>query len=220
MSRWWLLIIILASCNDSGMKENKNLDVIYATYVVSGQEESEFVTTVVQLHSGRPDAPGILLKEPSKILLDDKPMPADSASESGVFYELQIPVEKFVGKHTIRFVDENAKEYKEEFVFNPLILAKEVPETISRKNFFLTFQGMSEKQPVRVVMTDTAIDGEGINEVDTIVNNRLDLSKFSSVLANGPIMLQLFSEQERWLKSYRGEISITYALKREFELKD
>src|SRR5436190_13595974 len=120
MSKWWLLIIILASCNDSGMKENKNLDVIYATYIVSGQEESEFVTTVVQLHSGRPDGPGILLKDPSKILLDDKPMPADSARESGVFYELQTPIEEFVGKHIICFIDENEKQYKEEFIFNPL----------------------------------------------------------------------------------------------------
>jgi hypothetical protein len=225
MCKWRLLIlgsisVILASCADNGMMEDKNPDRVYATYVVTGKEGKEFVTIVVQFHSGRPDKPGILLNEPSVILLDDQPMVSDSARESGVFYELQLPTEEFEGKHIIRFIDESGREHKEEFVFTPLQLAKEVPETVNRQGLFLTFKGLTEKHPVRVVMMDTSINGEGINEIDTIVNNRLDLTKFSGMLTKGPIMLQLFSEQERWLKSYEGEISITYTLKREFELKD
>jgi hypothetical protein len=212
--------IILASCADNGMKEEKDLDRIYATYVVSGAEGDEYVTILVQFHSGRPEGPGILLKEPSTLFLDNQPIVPDSARESGVFYELRVPAEDFEGKHTIHFKDENGRERKEEFIYSSLQLAEEIPETISRQNFFLTFRGLPEKQPARVVMIDTSINGEGVNEVDTIVNNRLDLRKHSSVLTNGPIMLQLFSEQERWLDSYEGEISITYTLKREFELKD
>jgi hypothetical protein len=225
MCKWRLLVtaiisLVLASCADDEMKEHKNLDRVYATYVVSGKEGDEFVTAVVQFHSERPDGPGILLNEPSAILLDDQPMAPDSARESGVFYELQVPIEEFEGKHTIRFIDESGREHKEEFSFRPLQLAEEVPEIVNRQDLLLTFKGLPEKHPVRVVMMDTFINGEGVNEVDTIVNNRLDLTKFSGMLTNGPIMLQLFSEQERWLKSYEGEISITYTLKREFELKD
>jgi hypothetical protein len=212
--------VILASCADNGMREEKSLDRVYATYVVSGAEGDEYVTVLVQFHSGRPEGPGILLNEPSTLLLDNKPMVPDSARESGVFYELRVPAKDFEGKHTIHFKEESGREHKEEFVYSPLQLAEEISETVSRQNFFFTFRGLPEKQPVRVVMMDTSINGEGVNEVDTIINNHLDLTRFSSKLTNGPIMLQLFSEQERWLDSYEGEISITYALKREFELKD
>jgi len=225
MCKWYLLItiiifVIIPSCNDNGMPENKSLDSIYATYVISASEGDELVTALVQFHSGRSDGPGIFLKEPSKVLLDEKLLTPDSARESGVFYELQEPIEELEGKHTIRLIDEEGKEYREEFVFTPLELTEEMPETISRKEVVLKFKDIMEKQPVRVVMTDTSIDGEGINEIDTIINNRLDLTRLCSGVTNGPVMLQLFCEQEGWLKSYKGEIYITYTLKREFELKD
>jgi hypothetical protein len=72
-------------------------------------------------------------------------------------------------------------------------------------------------------MTDTTLDGEGVNEMDTIHNNQLDLRKFLPSITNGPVTLQLFKEEDRLINkehSERAEISITYSLKREFELKD
>lgn len=202
------------------MPENKDLDYVYATYSISGEEGNPFATAVVQFHTGRPDGPGMLLEEPAKILLDNQSLTADSAKANGVFYEWRQPADEFAGRHTIRFIDEDKKEHKEEFLFNPVVLAEEVPEYISKKDFILRFEGLPDGQPLRIVMTDTTFEGEGINEVDTVYNNQLDITEYLSGLERGPIMLQLFSEQERKLKDYRGEISITYSLKREFELKD
>ena len=57
--------------------------------------------------------------------------------------------------------------------------------------------------------------------MDTIQNNELDLRRFLPAITNGPLVLQLFKEEERNLsKGQSGKISITYGLKREFELKD
>ena len=222
--KWCLLLIgilpvILASCADNEMKQEKDAENIYATCVISGNEGDEFVTAVVQFYSGRLNGPGIALQEPSKIFLGERPFAADSARVGGVFYEIQVPVEEITGKHIIRFIGGNGKEYREEFEFIRLTLAEEVPDVVSKKNLVLLFRDLKDT-PVRVVMMDTSINGQGVNEIDTIINNRLDLTKFSSMLTSGPVMLQLFTEQERRLESYNGEISVTNALKREFELKD
>jgi hypothetical protein len=59
--------------------------------------------------------------------------------------------------------------------------------------------------------------------MDTVHNNQLDLRKFLRGISNGPINLHLYKEEEKLLNkdsSGWGELSITYGLKREFELKD
>ena len=69
-------------------------------------------------------------------------------------------------------------------------------------------------------MTDTSLEGDGVNEVDSVVNGQLDLREFLPAVANGPLILHLFKEEDRSLKTQNGKISITYGLKKEFELKD
>jgi hypothetical protein len=53
-----------------------------------------------------------------------------------------------------------------------------------------------------------------------VVNGQLDLREFLPAVANGPLVLHLFKEEDRSLKTQNGRISITYGLKKEFELKD
>ena len=84
-------------------------------------------------------------------------------------------------------------------------------------------EGLQDQDIVRVVITDTSFESEGVNEMDTVISQRLDLRKYLPAISNGPVTLYLFKEEERSLKnkpSKRGTISITYSLKREFELKD
>jgi hypothetical protein len=87
----------------------------------------------------------------------------------------------------------------------------------------LHFEGLKDKDQLRIVMNDTTFEDEGINTLDTVYNNRLDLRKYLPSLSNGPVTLHLFKEEDRFLQknaSTKGEISITYSLKREFDLKD
>ena len=225
--RAFILIVfvsfLIISCRDkerSNWDGNKN---IFASYNFWGEEGKEFITAFFQFHAGEEEDPGFVLDEPAKVYLDDVLLMPDSARQSGVFYEMQIPIKRFAGKHTIRFIDRNNKEYSEEFSFTPFGLLNKLPDTVKRDNLILHFKGLNEKDVLRVVMTDTAFKSEGINEIDTVYNNLLDLRKFLNAITNGPVTLHLYKEEEQLLheKGYgKGIISITYALKREFELKD
>jgi hypothetical protein len=214
---------ILGACNNAEEDMEPDSGAIYAGYSITGEEGKDFVTAFFHFHSRSPDGPGFALKEPAKIFLDSVLLLPDSARGSGVYYELQIPLQDFAGAHTIRFIDAGNKEFREEFLFTPFVLATELPDTLKREDLILNFKGLEEKDLLRVVMMDTSFENEGINELDTVYNNRLDLRKFLPSIANGPVTLNLFKEEDRLLQkkpSGKGMISITYSLKREFELKD
>ena len=213
-----LFSVSLLSCLSD--KQEKSSRGIYANYSISGEEGKEFVTVFLQFSHGPEDFASVLA-DPAKVFLDDFLLTADSAQESGAFYEVQIPVKDFAGRHVIRYIDEAQKEHREEFSFIPFQVAGQLDEAVSRKDLVLQLQGVKNGDLLRVVMIDTAIGGEGVNEVDTIQNNQLDLKRFLPAVANGPLVLELFKEEDRNLsKGQNGKISITYGLKREFELKD
>ncbi len=226
MQRKFLIILlagfgILTSCRN--IEERENAGKIYAKYSIWGEEGKEFVTVFFRFQSGGPDGPALVLMKPAKVLLDKDSLIADSAKESGAFYELQIPVGDFVGTHTIRFTDADQKEYRQKFSFTPFRLKNEIGDTLNRGDMVLDVEGLNDNDRIRVVMTDTSFAGEGVNEMDTVRNNQIDLRKYLRVLSNGPISLHLYKEDQRLLNkesSGWGEISITYGLKREFELKD
>jgi hypothetical protein len=210
-----------SSCTDTETKY-KLSENIYTSYSIWGEEDKEFVTAFLQFRSGGPDGEALHLKEPSKVFFDEVLLTADSARESGHYYEVQMPLQGFSGPHTIRFINAGKKEYKEEFVFTPFRLINELGDTVNRNELVLRFEGLKNREKLRIVMTDTAFSSEGINEVGTVINSQLDLHKYLPGISNGPAMLQLFKEEERLIEkgSVWGEISITYSLKREFELKD
>ena len=226
MDRTFLTILlvsvgILSSCRNE--EEKKNKGHIYAKYTIWGEEGKELVNAFFQFQSGGPDGTTLLLNKPAKVLLDNHLLIADSAKETGVFYELQIPVEDFEGPHTITFTDADKKEYTQNFSFTRFRLRNEIDGRLNRSEMVLHVEGLEDNTPVRVVITDTTVEGDGINEMDTVRNKQLDLRKFLRAVSNGPINLHLYKEEERLLNSESsgwGEISITYGLKREFELKD
>ena len=213
-----IISVSLVSCLSD--EHEKSSSDIYANYSISGEEGKEFVTVFLQFSHGPEDFASVLTAT-AKVFLDDVLLTADSARESGAFYELQVPVEDFAGRHVIRYIDEAQKEHREEFSFEPFQVADQLKEVVSREDLVLPLEGVKDGDLVRVVMLDTAIDGEGVNQIDTVQNNQLDLRTFLPAVANGPLVLQLFKEKDRNLsKGQNGKISITYGLKREFELKD
>ena len=215
---FFLVSLGLISCLPD--KKEKPARGIYANYAISGEEGKDFVTVFLQFSEG-PEEFATVLESPAQVFLDDKLLTADSARESGAFYELQVPIEEFTGQHVIRYIDAAKTEHREEFSFLPLQLTEELEETISRQDLVLELGGVQPHDVLRIVMMDTSLAGDGVNELDTLENDQLDLRKVLRRPKNGPLFLQLFKEEDRDLsKGQRGKISITYGLKREFELKD
>jgi hypothetical protein len=215
-----ILITAAASCKNSDRRDVA--DGLYANYSIRGEEGKEFVTAFFQFFDD-PVERALVLRKPAKVFLDGNLLSPDSAKETGGFYEIQLPIQDFTGAHTIRFIDRENMEHREEFFFTPFRLMKEIKDSLNRKDMMFEVEGLRDQDVVRVVITDTSFESEGVNEMDTIISQRLDLRKHLPAISNGPVTLYLFKEEERSLEnksSKRGTISITYSLKREFELKD
>ena len=197
---------------------------IWFDYKISGVEEGENITVLLQYRFGGANGPTLVLEEPSKVELDRTLIKGDSSKMTGAFYEIVKPADEFIGEHQIVFTDVNEKQYKEEFQFQPFLLITEIPDTIRRTDLLMELQGLAEDDYVRVLLTDTSFTGVGIHRLDTIKNNRLVISETDlGKLINGPIHLELIRENERSVKEKTGEggrISITYGLRRTFFLQD
>lgn len=221
-----LTLIFLSSCtsNEIGNSNDVNPDAVFFDYEIWGEEGKEDVTINLQYRMGGPNGTTLVLSEPSQVVLDSERLQPDSARFSGAYYELQKPVDSFTGKHTIVFTDLNKKEYKEEFEFTPFVISPDVPSVLKRGDLTFNLQGLEQVDYLRVLLTDTSFVSRDINEVDTVKNGRLVImAERLSALVGGPIHLQLYREIEKPVKNGTregGKISITYAVKREFELRD
>lgn len=218
------LIVFSCNSNEIGNSKDVNPEAIYFDYKIWGEESNDNLTVKLQYRFGGENGTTLLLDESSKVELNGEVLKADSSKITGVFYEVQKPVASFSGKHTITFTAGNNKQYRESFNFQPISLANPVPGTIQRGNLVFEFNGLSDEDKVRVVMTDTSYLSEEINRVDIVKNGRLIILKEDLLtLTNGPIHLEIIKEYERPVKNGTregGRISISYGLKREFILKD
>jgi hypothetical protein len=222
---FFLIVILLAACTNTDSERKKVLlpDSIYRVYNISGEEGRDWVTGYFQFRRNGPNGMPIMLREPQKISLDGQILTADSTVEKEFFYEIQTPREGFAGEHAIVFTDINEEEHTDKFDFVPFRLTEELAEVISRDDLVLQFEGLEDGEKLRVVMVDTAFASKGVNEFYVIEDGKLDLSgQLKGKIQNGPVTMQLFKETESHLTSdpRKGQIAITYGLKREFELKD
>lgn len=219
------IIIILSACIGNPVNGKEiNPEAIFFDYKISGEEGNDSVTVMLQFRLGGAYGPTIGIEEPGNVRLDGELIPADNSSLTGPFYPVTKHIKQFTGKHSIVFTNLNNKKYKEEFTFKPFSLITRIGDTISRKKLIVDLSGLDKEDYVRILLTDTSFAGEGVNRLDTVVNNRLiiyqdDLSK----LENGPIQLEFIREYEREIENSTwvgGFISIVYNLRREFFLKD
>ena len=215
--------IVTGCANKDQSKNQTNYDQLYFDYTVTAEEDGENVTCMFQYKEA--DAEGVAMNiAPAKVELDGMPVESDSARLSGFFYEIQRPVDSFAGRHSIVFITAE-KQYKNEFQFFPFTLQEEIPEKISRKAFTIQLKNFPQSErSMRLLLLDTAFKSSGFNDLVPVVNGKVTIDEFIlKNVKNGPINLELYLEQEIPLKQTTkagGKISITYGLKREFELVD
>ena len=215
---------VLSCTNRDRIKSKTNYDQVFLDYSITAEEGNENVTCVFQYKYGGEDGKAINI-EPSKVELDGQPIETDSAKLSGFFYEVQKPLDSFAGKHSIVFTTPDNKEYRNDFNFFPFTLEKPLPEKLRRKPFTIQLKNFPpNEKAVRLLLLDTAFESSGYNDLVPVINGviQVDRNILNSV-RRGPVVLELYSEQEVPLRQRTlagGRISITYALKAEFDLID
>jgi hypothetical protein len=215
---------IVAGCKnkDRVVKNGIDPDWIYFDYNITAEEGNENVTCVFQYKAYDAEGKAINI-EPGKVELDNQQLPSDSTRLSGFFYEVQKPVDSFAGKHTVVFNNPGNRKYKSEFEFSPFVLAEELPEKINRKPFIIYLKNFpATEKKVRLLLLDTVFSNTGFNDLVPVVDGKVHFDEsILKTIKPGPINLELYMEQEVPLKQTTkagGKISITYGLKREFEL--
>lgn len=225
---FFCLFCVLIACSDERVditeEETARPGSIYQNFQVWGEEGREDVTVRLQFHEGGRNGNAVLPDNTGTVYLDDVPLAADSTKFNGVFYEISVPVEDFTGHHTIRFTGVDGNEYREEFSFSPFSLVNDIPDEIKRKPFDLQLRNFGkESEFVRLVMVDTAMQSADVNEEVLVQEGKLSITEehFAN-LTEGPVYLEIYREQEQLVRNEArggGKLLITYALKRQFNLR-
>lgn len=217
---------IVTGCKnkDKEVKNGIDADWIYFDYTVTAEEGNENATCVFQYKNYDAEGKAIDI-EPGKVQLDGQELRSDSARLSGFFYEVQKPIDSFAGKHTIVFTNADGREYKNEFDFYPFSIEKPLPAKIKRELFTIPLKNFPPtEKSVRLLLLDTAFASTGFNDLVPVINGKIEIDEsILSTIKAGPINLELYLEKEVPLKQTTkagGRVSITYGLRKEFELVD
>ncbi|HEV7331074.1 MAG TPA: hypothetical protein VGN63_08555 [Flavisolibacter sp.] len=220
------LFFFLTACfNNADVERAENNDPqgLYKDFQVWAEEGREDVTVRLQFRAGGEDGDAVLMDGPGAVLLDNKPVAADSTRFTGVYYETFQPIHEFEGKHTVVFVDKAKKQQKVEFLFHPFSLAKEIPEKVRKVPFEIQLNNFPEEPTsIRLVMVDTSLFSADVNEEIIVENGKIAITaEYLDKLTKGPVMLEIYREEEKPLNGesrHSGKLTITYSLKREFTL--
>ena len=170
------------------------------------------------------DGNTVLWQHPASVEFDGEILTADSSKMNGFYYEARIPLQNFPGKHIVLLTDHREKKYTEEFDFSTFSLKTEPPAVINRQELVLGLNGLDSADIVRVLLNDTSFYGRGIDRIDTVKNDSIIITpRDLENLKNGPVFLEVFKESGRPLKQpgkAGGRLSLSYSIKRAFELKD
>lgn len=215
-----LLLLLLLSCNSK--KGPKSTDTVYADYSITAEEGGENVTCLLKFYKNRRVGSTLFLEPPAAVLFDGVAVRGDSAGLSGAYYEVQKNLAAFPGTHTIVFKNAEGDDYKETFSFQPFSIAGELGQTVPRGDITLQLQGLKDGEPLRVLLTDTAFYTPDINDIDTVKNGTVVITREAlNRVASGRVVLHLYKEEERPLQhppGGGGQLSINYGLSREFVL--
>ena len=218
-------LFLMAVCFFSCTAKNDTVEAaVYADYSVTAEEGTEMITCLLKFYSKNNKGQALYLEPPAAVHFDGTVLRADSARLSGPYYEVQKPLERFSGSHTIVFTNSAGKNFEETFAFEPFTLITDLQNPSIRTDLLLELNGLASGTALRVLLTDTSFATPDINEIDTVQNGKLTISR--NALRNvvpGPVTLYLFKEEERRLKqppAGGGKLSITYSLNREFDLTD
>ena len=215
------LLLFGSACKNNTVANQKEIDPdrVFFDYTIRGDEDDSNVTLYLQFRTGGPNGYTLTLKDPAKVELDGELITVDSAKLTGAYYEIQKPAESFTGKHTITFTDFNKKVYSEEFEYKPFSMETEL-DGMSRHDLVFNLEGLDKEDYLHVSATDTSFISRDIVEIDTVRDGKLVIPAHKlRYLVDGPITLLLSKETQRITKNeIHGRITVSYGLKREFEL--
>jgi hypothetical protein len=220
-----IITAIVAGCSNREKINNEiNYNDLYFDFTISGEEGTEQANCVFQFKHGGDGGKAVNI-EPCTVELDGQSLETDSAKFSGFYYEVQKPLESFAGKHTIVFKTPGNKKYTNEFTFSPFTFEKELPEKVKRKPFTIRLNNFpANEHRVRLLLLDTAFESSGFNDFVPVVKGTVSIDEpILRSVKKGPVVLEFYLEQEIPLRQRTpvgGKISITYGLKKEFELTD
>jgi hypothetical protein len=218
------LVLMGCTSNEIGYSKEVNPDAVYFDYTVWGDEESGNVTAKFQYRFGGPNGTTLVLEDPARVEFDGELLQVDSSKMNGAWYEVNRPVKNFNGKHQVIYTDGNKKQYKEEFEFNVFSLVAEIPNELKREDLVFELDGLAPEDYIKILLTDTSFYSRGIERLDTVHNGRIFITRQElDNLKNGPISVEFYRDDEMSLKETTkegGRLSISYGLKRVFELKD
>lgn len=207
-------MIALTSCRN-GDQSNLWLD-----YQITGEEGRDSITVLLRYRVGHNEGNAVALEPPAKAELDGQPLRMDSAAITGVYYETMRAAGSFGGNHQIVYTSASGQQYREEFTFSPVTLITQLPPVVMRDDLVLELDGLNPVDYVRVLLIDTSYAGREISRLDTVKNGRVLISRRDlATLSDGPIMMELARDENRPTKKSLGRLSITYVLRREFELQ-
>lgn len=218
-------VLQLAACSGStGQQPEASTDELFFDYKITGEEGNDSITVLLQFKLFTEYGPSLLLPQGASVILDGHQIFADSTPMSGPYYARTIALKDFSGKHQVLLTAADKRKFKEEFSFRSFLLKTELPDTLARDKMELLLEGLAGKDVVRIVITDTSFTGEGINRVDTVLGNRLVISRADlSVLQSGPVNMELIGETERPVANGTeagGTLVMYYTVRREFWLRD
>ncbi len=221
---FWVTALLLAGCNNTEEKlpVRSSVDDLYISYNITGDQDKESVTCMMQFREGGPDGKGLLLENGAGVSLDGQVLMPDSARLSGVYYETEQPVSGFEGKHNIVYTDATGKKFTEHFEFHPFQLSP-LPETVDRSGFDIELGNFPTRRTrVQLMLTDTAFRTNDAIEWVVVTDGRLPVtSTMLNKLSAGPVFVEIYREEDRPLQQIAGaagRIRISYGVRGSFLL--
>lgn len=217
--------LLFSSCQETeiGSSKDVNQQAIYFEYDVSADEESGMAVVRLRYRFGGPHGTTLLLAGPSEVSFNGKTLQPDSSKYNGVYYEAAVPVAELAGEQVIRFTDTESKMYENSFQFSPVYIADSLPAMVRQgKDLVIQLGGLSPRDYISFILTDTAFGSREIHRTDTLQDGRLVI--FSDELTRlqpGPLSLEIYREERKRLENTTPEGGVlvkTYALRREITL--
>jgi hypothetical protein len=219
------VMVLSVACVSNYREKHKeiNADAIYFDYNIVGDEENNIITVKLQYRIGGPHGWTWLIPNQGKVEFDGETIEPDSSKRNGVWYEVNSSLDEFEGQHIIVFTN-SGKAYKEVFDFYPMSLKTKVPAVIKRGDLVFEFDGLNSGDHIRVLLTDTAFYSRGIDRVDTVRDGRISISRSDlDNVTDGPVTIEFYRESQKELRETTikgGRLSISYGLRRVFQLRD
>lgn len=213
------ICLLLNSCTDHTISPSKDVapEAIFTTITINAFETTDSVNCQVQFTFSTNHTATLQLTPPSKFLLDGDTLNPKQFLYEGQFYEHKTHLNSFVGTHTFTYIDINGKTYNNNFVFKPLQVTANLPDTLTNNDIGIQLTNVQNGDTILCSINDTADATQDIIYRQAISNNVLQIAgKDLQTLARGPVNIHIYQDKEMALANtpkQGGKIQLHYRLK-------